>query len=81
LGADKSNTIGQPVIDTLPNCFHESSTGNLHFHGSEPGIQAHRQPARFPSRSLAAWRSPPRRRALVTRPKLLLMEEPFGPED
>ena len=34
LGPDASNTIGQPVIDTLPNCFHESSTGNLHFHGT-----------------------------------------------
>lgn len=34
LGPDKSNTIGEPVIDTLPNCFHELSTGNLHFHGT-----------------------------------------------
>ena len=34
LGPDQSNTIGQPLIDTLPNCFHESSTGNLHFHGT-----------------------------------------------
>jgi FtsP/CotA-like multicopper oxidase with cupredoxin domain len=34
LGTNKSNTIGEPVIDTMPNCFHESSTGNLHFHGT-----------------------------------------------
>jgi len=34
LGPDPTNTIGQPLIDTLPNCFHQSSTANLHFHGT-----------------------------------------------
>jgi FtsP/CotA-like multicopper oxidase with cupredoxin domain len=34
LGPNTSNNIHEPVIDTFPNCFHESSTGNLHFHGT-----------------------------------------------
>jgi FtsP/CotA-like multicopper oxidase with cupredoxin domain len=30
----KDPTTNQPVFDTWPNCFHGSSTGNLHFHGT-----------------------------------------------
>ena len=31
LGTDAQ---GKPVFDSMPNCFHGSSTGNLHFHGT-----------------------------------------------
>lgn len=32
-GCDQSN-IGYPGGDTYPDCFHGSSTGNIHFHGT-----------------------------------------------
>jgi len=30
---------GRPVYDTMPNCFHGSSTANLHFHGTHMSPQ------------------------------------------
>jgi FtsP/CotA-like multicopper oxidase with cupredoxin domain len=31
---------GKPTIDSLPNCFHGSSTGNIHFHGTHTNPNA-----------------------------------------
>jgi FtsP/CotA-like multicopper oxidase with cupredoxin domain len=47
LGCDSSTTGypelskgPPPIYDTMPNCFHGSSTGNLHFHGTHTSPQS-----------------------------------------